>query len=66
MTDSLILAGSTGSIGTQALRVCKQHNIKVNGLSAKSNYKLLSEQAIEFQVKNVHIADDKYYNDLKA
>jgi len=66
MTDSLILAGSTGSIGTQALRVCKQHNIKVNGLSAKSNYKLLGEQAIEFQVKNVHIADDKYYNDLKA
>lgn len=66
MTKSLILAGSTGSIGTQALKVCKKHNIKVNGLSAGSNYKLLASQAIEFSVPNVHIAKKEHYNDLKA
>lgn len=65
MTESILLAGSTGSIGTQTLRVCKKHNIKVNGLSAKSNYKLLASQAAEFSVKNVHIADESLYGTLK-
>lgn len=66
MTKSLLLAGSTGSIGTQALKVCEKHNIKVNALSAGSNYKLLAEQAGKFGVKNLCLANDKYYNDLKA
>lgn len=65
MTKSVLLAGSTGSIGTQALRVLKQHKIKVNGLSAKSNFKLLAQQSKEFDVKNVHIYDSGHYNDLK-
>ncbi len=66
MTKSLLLAGSTGSIGTQALKVCEKHNIKVNALSAGSNYKLLAKQAEKFGVKNLCLANDKYYNDLKA
>ena len=50
MTKSLLLAGSTGSIGTQALKVCEKHNIKVNALSAGSNYKLLAKQAEKFRL----------------
>lgn len=66
MTESLLLAGSTGSIGTQALNVCKKHKIKINGLSAGNNYKLLAQQALEFSVKNIHISNEKHYKDLKA
>ena len=65
-TKEIFIAGSTGSIGRQALAVCKKHNIKVNGLSANSNYKLLAEQALLFSVKYVHISDDSYYKELRS
>lgn len=46
---SLIILGSTGSIGRQALDVCK--GFKILGLSANKNAKLLHEQARKFNVK---------------
>ena len=64
-TKQIFIAGSTGSIGTQALSVCKKHNIRVFGLSAASNYKLLAEQAILFSVKYVHILNKAYYKNLR-
>lgn len=64
-TKKVFIAGSTGSIGTQALAICKKHNIEVSGISAYSNYKLLAEQAKEFNVSNVHILDSNYYKPLK-
>lgn len=48
---TLILLGSTGSIGTQTLDVVRRSNgaLKVQGLAAGSSSELLLEQVIEFQ-----------------
>lgn len=62
----MVLLGSTGSIGTQALDVAKLHNIKVTALSAGSNVELLIKQAEEFKPKYVCIADESKYADLKS
>ncbi len=60
-TKSVYIAGSTGSIGTQALAVCKKHGIRVAGLSCGKNAELLLHQAKEFGVKYVHIGDEAGY-----
>lgn len=65
MNHSLSILGSTGSIGTQALEVCKAHNFKVCGLAAYSNTDLLAEQIREFHPKKVCIFDPSKYQDLK-
>ena len=65
MTE-IVLLGSTGSIGTQTLDVCKAHNIRVKALSANSDVELLEKQAREFNPEYVVIADDNFYGDLKA
>lgn len=44
----LIILGSTGSIGTQALEVVKRDGYKVTALAAGSNIELLEKQAREF------------------
>lgn len=64
-TKSVYIAGSTGSIGTQALAVCKKHGISVLGLSCGKNYRLLCEQAKEFGVKTVHIGDSAALEEVK-
>ncbi len=64
-TKSLYIAGSTGSIGTQALAVCKKHGIRVAGLSCGKNYQLLCEQAKEFGVKTLHIGDANALEEVK-
>ncbi len=64
-TKSVYIAGSTGSIGTQALSVCKKHGIRVAGLSCGKNAELLARQAKEFGVKCVHIGDEGGYHLLK-
>ena len=63
MTKKIFIAGSTGSIGTQALKVCEMHNIKVEALSANKSWEALCKQAKKYNVKKVHINDEqKYYN----
>ncbi|MFM8927332.1 MAG: 1-deoxy-D-xylulose-5-phosphate reductoisomerase [Rhodoluna sp.] len=49
---SVIILGSTGSIGTQALEIVQQNpgKFKVVGLSANRNQELLSEQARRFNL----------------
>lgn len=49
--------GSTGSIGTQALKIIKNSNFQVSYLSAYSNSELLIKQAIEFNPKSVCVVD---------
>lgn len=63
---TISLIGSTGSIGTQTLDVCRKHNIKVKALAAKSNVKLLAEQAHEFSAEFVCVYDEDKYRELKA
>ena len=63
---TISLIGSTGSIGTQTLEVCRKHNIKVNALAAfGGNTGLLESQAREFSVKTVCVYDESRYADLR-
>ena len=60
------MLGSTGSIGTQTLDVCRAHSIGVRALSANSDTELLEAQAREFMPEYAVIADESLYGDLKA
>lgn len=64
--DKIVLLGSTGSIGTQTLDVCRAHNIGVKALSANSDTELLEKQAREFCPEYAVTADESCYGDLKA
>lgn len=63
----IIILGSTGSIGTQALDIVRAnpHKYTVVALAAGSNAKLLEKQAREFNVKTVALFDEKVANELK-
>ena len=60
----LIILGSTGSIGTQALEVARRDGYKVNALAAGSNIKLLEEQAREFKPSLVAVFDENAAREL--
>ena len=62
---SLIILGSTGSIGTQVLEVCERQGYKVNALAAGGNIQLLETQARKFGVKLVAVSDQNKAEDLK-
>lgn len=64
--NDIILLGSTGSIGTQTLDVCRAHNIRIKALSANSSTELLEKQAREFHPEYVCISDEKFYTDIKT
>ncbi|WP_443938454.1 1-deoxy-D-xylulose-5-phosphate reductoisomerase [Pedobacter sp. MW01-1-1] len=65
---NIIILGSTGSIGTQALEVIRDHpNIfNVLVLSALKNATLLIAQAKEFKPKAVVICDESKYAEVKS
>lgn len=62
---SLIILGSTGSIGTQALEVCRRDGYKVTALAAGSNIELLEKQAREFKPLTVAVFDELKAKELK-
>ncbi|MFN2556678.1 MAG: 1-deoxy-D-xylulose-5-phosphate reductoisomerase [Nitriliruptorales bacterium] len=55
----LVLLGSTGSIGSQALDVVRAHpeRFQVVGLAAGADAERLAAQAVEFQVSDLAVAD---------
>ena len=55
----LSVLGSTGSIGTQTLDVCRKLGFKVEALAAGSNDELLEKQAREFSPKLVAMYDEE-------
>ena len=57
MIKNIIILGSTGSIGTQALEVARELNIKVSALSANKNIGLLEKQIREFRPLKVAVMD---------
>ncbi len=65
MTKIMTVLGSTGSIGTQALEVAASNNIKIYGLTANRNVKLVEQQARKFSPKVVAMADELAAKDLK-
>ena len=66
MYKNIILLGSTGSIGTQTLDVCRKHNINVVALSANSNTTLLRQQIAEFQPEYVCLTNEEAGNNFKV
>ena len=66
----MILLGSTGSIGVNALKIAKQFNIDVEVLVAGKNYQLLNKQIEEFNpkyvvVENKTIAEKVNFENVK-
>lgn len=61
----LIILGSTGSIGTQALEVCEQNGFKVSGLAAGKNIDLLEMQARKYKPYAVACFDKDAAGTLK-
>ena len=55
----LSVLGSTGSIGTQTLDVCRNLGFEVVALAAGNNAELLEKQAREFKPKIVALYDEK-------
>ena len=61
----IIILGSTGSIGTQALEVCRRQGYRVTALAAGKNAELVEKQAREFNPICVAMADKNGADDLK-
>ena len=66
MEKSIVILGSTGSIGTQALDVARAHGYRVRGLAAGKNVKLLEQQAREFLPEIVAVSDENAALELKT
>ena len=66
MYKHIAILGSTGSIGTQALEVIKEHpeKFELEVLTANGNAGLLIKQAIEFKPNAVVIADKKKFKEV--
>ena len=58
MTEKLVILGSTGSIGTQALDVCRLLGIEVIALTANSSVDILEKQIREFKPKYAALVDE--------
>lgn len=67
MKRNIVILGSTGSIGTQALDVVREHpgQFEIYALTANNNLDLLIKQAREFQPEVVVIACEEKYSQLK-
>lgn len=56
--NSVSILGSTGSIGTQTLEICKELNIKVSAISGNKNINLLERQIRLFKPKIAAVLDE--------
>ena len=65
MTESLVVLGSTGSIGTQTLDVAQKYNMNIKALTAHSNVKLIEEQIRSFKPEIAVMYDENAAKDLK-
>ena len=62
----VLVLGSTGSVGEQALDVAAQCGIKVHGISAHRNWKRVEQQARAFGVSAVAMTDESAARELRA
>ena len=67
MKKQIAILGSTGSIGTQALEVIREHSdlYEVYCLTANNKVELLARQAHEFRPAAIVIANEQRYDELK-
>lgn len=66
MTKNISLLGSTGSIGTQSLDVCRMHGYKVKCLTASSRVDVIENQIREFKPELVCMMNEDAAKDLKT
>ena len=57
MFPTVMILGSTGSVGEQAIDVAKQHGIRVTALCAHKNFQRVAEQARELHVTAAAMTD---------
>ena len=62
---SMVVLGSTGSVGEQAIDVARQTGAKVNAICANRNAARVEEQAREFGVAACAMSDEDAAKDLK-
>ena len=65
MSKTLVILGSTGSIGEQALDVARKNGYKIKGIAAGKNIERLEAQAREFSPEYVAVFDECAAKDLK-
>lgn len=65
MIKSISILGSTGSIGTQTLEVCRHLDIKIAALACAYNIELLEKQIREFRPKLVSVLNEELAVKLK-
>ncbi len=63
--EKLIILGSSGSIGTQALDVALRYGVKVDGLSVHSRVVLLEDEVRRFRPRFAVVTDDAAYKKAK-
>ncbi len=63
---NLVILGSTGSIGTQALEVAERAGYRIVGLAAARNGKMLEEQLRRFRPRTVALFDEAAAADLSV
>ena len=66
MTKNISLLGSTGSIGTQSLDVCRMHGYTVKCLTAQSNVGIMEQQVREFKPELVCMMNENSAKELKT
>lgn len=66
MTENISILGSTGSIGTQALEVCRALGIRVSALTANSSVDILEKQIREFKPEIAVLTEKSAANELKG
>ncbi|MDR0446166.1 MAG: 1-deoxy-D-xylulose-5-phosphate reductoisomerase [Oscillospiraceae bacterium] len=64
--NTVVLLGSTGSIGTQAVDVCRSLGIRVKAIAAERNIDLLERQARELSPELIAVRDDNAAREMKA
>ncbi len=63
---SLILLGSTGSIGRQTLDLAAEKNIRITALGAGRNWRLAEEQVRQFRPEVCAMSDDTAARELRV
>ena len=66
MNSDLILLGSTGTIGVQALEVAQKHGMTVRGLAAGKNVRRMEEQIRAFRPQIAAMENEQAAADLRA
>lgn len=62
---TMIILGSTGSVGEQAIDVARRDGVRVSAISAHKNVRRIEEQAREFSVDFCAMSDEDAAKDLR-